>query len=49
VRSGQKKQKKIIPFGSIASQGTVGSEEWTEKTKENNSFWFYRFARNSEQ
>ena len=49
MRSQQKKQKKIIPFGSIASRGTVGSEESTEKAKENNSFWFYRFARNSER
>jgi len=41
VKSEQKKQNKM--------RGAVSVEQWAENAKENNSFWLYRFARNSEQ
>jgi hypothetical protein len=41
VKSEQKKQNKM--------RGAVSVEQWAEKAKEDNSFWFYRFARSSGQ
>jgi hypothetical protein len=59
-KSEQKKQKEIIPFGSIATRRAVksereaGSGEQRAGSREqgavkNNSFWFYRYAKSSEE